>query len=118
MNTRINSLTEGTISTADWFPIDGPNGTKKLSTGLIAASIGNAAAEYDSTETYNDGDYCTHDGIFYVCNDDSVTGAWDAAKWDETTAADGLAQLKEEKVDSDDAHNVARDLSYVVVSTW
>ncbi len=51
------------------------------------------ADAYDENNTYNTGDYCIYSDVLYKCNDDNVTGAWDAAKWDATTVADEL-QLK------------------------
>lgn len=64
------------------------------STTLIGAanelhnSIG--AEAYDSTSTYNTDDYCIYNGELYKCNDDNVTGAWDATKWDLTKVIDEL----------------------------
>ena len=51
----------------------------------------NIADDYDDTLTYYTGDYVFYQNIFYKCNDDSVTGTWDATKWDITTVADELA---------------------------
>ena len=51
-------------------------------------SIG--ADAYDDTATYNTGDYCIHNGGLYKCNDDNVTGTWNAAKWDATILIDEL----------------------------
>lgn len=51
------------------------------------------ADAYDENITYNTGDYCIHSDVLYKCNDNNVTGAWDATKWDATTVADEL-QLK------------------------
>ena len=48
------------------------------------------ADAYDDTATYNTGDYCIHNGGLYKCNDDNVTGAWDATKWDLTKVVDEL----------------------------
>lgn len=42
---------------------------------------------YDSTHTYNVGDYCIHEDVLYKCNTDSTTGTWDSSKWDASTAA-------------------------------
>ena len=51
----------------------------------------NIADDYDDTLTYYTGDYVFYQNIFYKCNDDGVTGVWDATKWDITTVADELA---------------------------
>lgn len=48
------------------------------------------ADAYDETATYNTGDYCIYGGELYKCNDDNVTGAWDATKWDATILVDEL----------------------------
>ena len=51
----------------------------------LKASLNLMAADYDATETYNTGDIVAHDNGLYQCNDDSVTGAWNSAKWDAVT---------------------------------
>lgn len=48
------------------------------------------ADAYDDTATYNTNDYCIYGGELYKCNDDNVTGAWDATKWDLTKVVDEL----------------------------
>lgn len=48
------------------------------------------ADAYDDTATYNTGDYCIYGGELYKCNDDNVTGTWDATKWDLTKVVDEL----------------------------
>ena len=47
----------------------------------------NFADAYDPTATYNTGDKCVYNNLLYECNDDGVTGAWDATKWDSLTVA-------------------------------
>lgn len=48
------------------------------------------AAPYDSTASYSAGDFCTYQGVFYVCTS-STSGAWDSTKWTATTVD---AQIK------------------------
>lgn len=48
-------------------------------------SADNLAEAYDGTATYNEGDYCTYDGVLYKCNTDNTTGTWDVQYWDATT---------------------------------
>lgn len=48
----------------------------------------NLAEAYDGTATYNEGDYCTYDGVLYVCNTDNTTGTWDAQYWDAVKITD------------------------------
>lgn len=50
---------------------------------------------YDSTHTYNVGDYCIHEDVLYKCNTASTTGTWDSSKWDAVTVADELEELTE-----------------------
>jgi hypothetical protein len=52
------------------------------------------APEYNSSVTYNTGDYCIHEYRLYECNDDSVTGAWNAAKWTSITVAAMITELR------------------------
>ena len=52
------------------------------------ASTANFGSDYDENTTYNTGDKVIYQGLFYVCNDDNVTGTWDATKWDSLTVAD------------------------------
>lgn len=48
-------------------------------TNTLAAGF---AADYDSTHTYNTGDLCTHEGGFYKCKTDGVSGTWNSTRWD------------------------------------
>ena len=52
------------------------------------ASTANFAPDYDDTQTYNTNDKVIYQGLLYICNDDNVTGTWDATKWDAFTVAD------------------------------
>ena len=52
----------------------------------------NLAEAYDGTATYNEGDYCTYDGVLYVCNTDNTTGTWDAQYWDAVKITDVLGE--------------------------
>ena len=52
------------------------------------ASTANFGPDYDENTTYNTGGKVIYQGLFYVCNDDNVTGTWDATKWDSLTVAD------------------------------
>ena len=42
------------------------------------------ADQYNSSQTYNAGDYCIYEYQLYKCND-TTTGNWDSTKWDGTT---------------------------------
>ena len=52
--------------------------------------IGMSFDEYDSSATYNKGDFVVYENPadtfkLYECNSDNVTGAWDSSKWDLAT---------------------------------
>lgn len=46
------------------------------------------APAYDLLETYNTGDIVMYETLMYKCKADNVTGAWDASKWERTTAGE------------------------------
>ena len=52
----------------------------------------NIAADFDTTVTYETGDYCIKDGLLYKYTaEQSSAGAWDSTKWTQTTVTDELA---------------------------
>lgn len=48
------------------------------------------APEYDSTQTYNEGDIVAYQNYIYKCNTASTTGDWDETKWDAIKVVDEL----------------------------
>lgn len=46
------------------------------------------APAYDLTATYNTGDIVMYELLMYKCKEDNVTGAWNPAKWERTTAGE------------------------------
>ena len=49
------------------------------------------ADPYDSTATYDVGDYCSYNGLFYQCNTAiSTAEAWNANHWTQLTVVDAL----------------------------
>jgi hypothetical protein len=40
-----------------------------------------SAETYDTTKTYNKGDFAIYNGQYYTCTADGVTGTWDTSKW-------------------------------------
>ena len=88
----VDDLNDVTITT----PTDGEilvynNGTWENQAN--PASTANFGPDYDENTTYNTGDKVIYQGLFYVCNDDNVTGTWDATKWDAFTVADLTGKL-------------------------
>ena len=61
---------------------------------LITPGATNIAANYDTSATYNTGDFCLYDGTLYRCKDDNVTGAWNSAKWDSKPVGIALAEAQ------------------------
>lgn len=55
---------------------------------IMHASQVSLAPAYDQFETYNTGDVVMYEFLMYECLEDEVTGAWDATKWQRTTAGE------------------------------
>lgn len=53
---------------------------------IMHASQVSLADAYDLAATYNTGDVVMYQYLMYKCKEDNVTGAWDATKWERTTA--------------------------------
>lgn len=51
-------------------------------------------AEYNSAETYNEGDFVVYNDLLYKCLADNVTGTWDATKWQQATLQDLLDDVE------------------------
>ena len=59
------------------------------------ADLSVIADDYDTTATYDVGDYCIHEGGLYVCTTAiSTAEAWTAGHWEEVTVGDELSDLK------------------------
>ena len=55
------------------------------------------AEEYDSTSTYDKGEYCLYDGKLYVCSTAITTAeAWNSSHWTAVTVGEALTDLKQE----------------------
>lgn len=67
----------------------------KATTSAIEATQDMISDAYNSSRTYNVGNYCIHENAFYKCNTASTTGAWDSSKWDAVTVAGELGELTE-----------------------
>ena len=53
--------------------------------------VQNIANEYDSTSTYDEGDFCLYEGVLYKCLVDiSVAEAWTPAHWTSTLIVDNF----------------------------
>lgn len=67
--------------------------------------------EYDSTKTYNEGDFVVYENPsdtfkLYKCNSDNVTGAWDSTKWDLATFQDLVDDIENAVAFVNDKANV------------
>lgn len=86
------SLSQVANLIANGTQYSGLNTTDQTIVGAInevkETSSENLAEAYDGTATYNEGDYCTYNGVLYVCNTDNTTGTWDAQYWDAVKITD------------------------------
>lgn len=66
-----------------------------ITAAILTGIINSLAPAYDDTAAYSVGDFCTHDGQFYVCSTAIPTGGetWNAAHWTATSLADAFAAL-------------------------
>lgn len=48
------------------------------------------ADDYNTSSTYNTGDYVRRDNYIYKCNTDNTTGTWDDTKWDRVKITEEL----------------------------
>ena len=71
---------------AELADIDPLNGNFETIDEIMHASQVSLADAYDLTTTYNTGDVVMYQYYMYKCKEDNVTGAWDATKWERTTA--------------------------------
>lgn len=71
---------------AELADIDPLNGNFETIDEIMHASQVSLADAYDLNETYNTGDVVMYQYYMYKCKEDGVTGAWDATKWERTTA--------------------------------
>ena len=71
---------------AELADIDPLNGNFETIDEIMHASQVSLADAYDLTATYNTGDVVMYQYYMYKCKEDGVTGAWDATKWERTTA--------------------------------
>jgi len=96
--------TTGTWDSNAWDQISLGDGVAMLVGGLSYLQTGmndflsQVIQEYDSSSTYNKGDWCCHDRngrlTFYRCISDApVTGTWDVTKWEQKTITYALTEI-------------------------
>jgi hypothetical protein len=90
----------GTFDTSKWIT----DGTISDALELVDEQIiENIAGEYDSEVEYIKDALCFKDGVLYIANADT-TGTWDSTKWNATTIADIIANLR---IDANDVVDVS-----------
>ena len=89
----------GAFDTSKWIT----DGTISDALELVDEQIiENIAGEYDSEVEYSKDALCFNDGVLYIANADT-TGTWDSTKWNATTIADIIANLR---IDANDVVDV------------
>lgn len=99
-------------TTTDVFTADSgvTDGSNNLVTSDAVYEFGkqaindNIATEYDSSNTYNTGDYVTYNMKTYRCLEDNVTGTWNSSKWSQIFISDVLKN--QYIVDTDDSNKL------------
>ena len=82
------------ISTAEDWNANHWTATTIANDYVSIIDLGNIiVALYDSTASYNQGDFCIHDKKLYQCNTAIVSGeSWNASHWTEVTLADMIRE--------------------------
>ena len=78
--------TTGTWDSTKWNVVDIKDllDNVSINIGYLWNIISNTiAGNYDTSSTYNTGDYAIYSLKLYRCKDDGVTGAWNSSKWEE-----------------------------------
>ena len=57
------------------------------------SNIDLVAAQYNSSITYNRGNYCIYQGKLYVCKSNGITGSWDSSYWNNITIQQSFDDL-------------------------
>lgn len=68
------NISEITLPNGNTYTIGNPN----------SSDITIIAADYNTSNSYNAGDYCTHEGKLYRATT-STNGSWNSSRWTETT---------------------------------
>ena len=77
----------------------------------IDSSLDDIVAEdYNSTSTYDKGEYCLYDGKLYVCSTAITTAeAWNSSHWTAVTVGEELSDLKQDIGDLDNLTTTAKN---------
>lgn len=74
------------------------------------------ADDYNTSSTYNIGDYCRRENYIYKCNSNSVTGNWDSTKWDRVKVMESIVDVNE-RIDVESNTFSASGESFALTST-
>ena len=95
----------GTWDSTKWNVVDIKDLLDNVSTniGYLWNTISNTIAGiYDTSSTYNTGDYAIYSLKLYRCKDDGVTGAWNSSKWEEVNIPEYIDYVLENAGKVDD----------------
>lgn len=98
---KISDLTStSTINNADDFILNQNDQTKRISFQVIKQNVGGGNPsgilgyeDYNTSTTYNEGDYAVYNETLYVCTA-TTTGTWDSTKWEQTSVNDIIGDVE------------------------
>lgn len=98
---KISDLTStSTINDNDDLVLNQNDQTKKIAFSVIKSSVGGGNPsgilgydDYNTSTTYNEGDFAVHNDILYVCNG-TTSGSWDSSKWTQTSVNDIIGDVE------------------------
>jgi hypothetical protein len=91
---KCTATTIGPWDNSKWVLTSASDETK-TNTAATEATQDMISDAYNSSGTYNVGDYCIYENALYKCKTASTTGTWDFSKWDAVTVAEELEELTE-----------------------
>lgn len=97
---KASGTTTGTFVAADWTLVKVLDEIKTNTDTINELNSSIGADLYNSSVTYNKGDYCIYNNTLYKCNTNNTTGTWNAQYWDATSVAKELNELNSGKQDA------------------
>lgn len=97
---KISDLTStSSVGNSDDFVLNQNDQTKKVAFSVIKQYVGGGNPigilgyeDYDSSTTYNEGNFAVYQDILYVCTA-TTTGTWDSTKWTQTSVNDLIGDI-------------------------
>ena len=102
--------TPGAWSSSKWTAVKTMSEVKTLKTDKLDSI--DVAAVFSESQTYNVGEYVTHNNHLFRCKTAITTaGAWDSTKWTSVKAMSEVKRLKDGKAEQSDLEALSSDVT-------